>query len=750
MAFATKYRIQFKDVEETTWYVDLQYDGFSGSVTSLVPGPNPALLRYNPGDRFDCIASSSLDIQVQYSSTVESILVADERTVRVHVFTASNNYWYGYLVPNQYSRRLTSKPQFSTFTATDQLRMLEDVKFEDSSGDPYYYLATDLTVLSNLFTKTGFALSTKEGVNIYETNFSSGVTNSPISQTYFFREMYWNTSNDERDNCYNVLYDILRKYGARVFQSEIQWYLQRPNTMWSKHPVRTFTAADPMVYLSNSVDYVRWNRSDSSGVWFADPEITKKPRVGIVEVTADPGRKENLVKNPTFDDFTQSGGSPRYWSGSADVSVSDGYVTINDVDGAGDPSVSLYTDFHVKNLTTGNIILDIEPTYSGGTDCILHFGLSGTTETRWCKLQGFTGDYPDWANSESHYELDVDANGLDGVRFILTIPFHSDPLNPQTTYRLHLFEVEDGGTTTASCKVYGVRVEPSYGSHIPQNEIARQTNPTSAYHIIRRGKSRNIIKYDRSEVGLKMCDSFYPLTNGEEGMFWCLRYGTGNTETTGDWYIKGHADTVGTNVSIQTLLAKQMLEAYYNPIDVLSGTLRYTTSSYYQYYKSLVEDDIVDTYGFAKTFVPLDVEWNIHRMTWSGTWEEVAPVYNDESIEWSSHDYGGDGSIVGDTITIDFTITGADEEGVSDAYTAVAAENVRVVVTLTDNGSSDLPNIIIRHSVDGDTAQTVTWGTNYLEYYSASAGDITIVIGGDLGDALDLDAEITFYSLTGI
>jgi len=203
-------------------------------------------------------------------------------------------------------------------------------------------------------------------------------------------------------------------------------------------------------------------------------------------------------------------------------------------------------------------------------------------------------------------------------------------------------------------------------------------------------------------------------------------------------------------VSIQTLLAKQMLEAYYNPIDVLSGTLRYTTSSYYQYYKALVEDDILDTYGFAKTFVPLDVEWNIHRMTWSGTWEEVAPVYNDESIEWSSHDYGGDGSIVGDTITIDFTITGADEEGVSDAYTAVAAENVRVVVTLTDNGSSDLPNIIIRHSVDGDTAQTVTWGTNYLEYYSASAGDITIVIGGDLGDALDLDAEITFYSLTGI
>ncbi|GAG79413.1 unnamed protein product, partial [marine sediment metagenome] len=140
--------------------------------------------------------------------------------------------------------------------------------------------------------------------------------------------MYWDDVRDVRGDCHTVLTDILKKYGARIFQSAYIWFAQRPNAMWSSHTKRNYAAANPFSYLSNATDFLKYNVDDEDGEWLPQTEVSLLPRAGRAEITADPGKKGNVIKNSTFDDFTQTGGVMQYWTYNGAFTEADGYIDL--------------------------------------------------------------------------------------------------------------------------------------------------------------------------------------------------------------------------------------------------------------------------------------------------------------------------------------------------------------------------------------------------------------------------------------
>jgi len=738
MAWFTKYTITFKDLEEITNTIYLQYDGWGGGITALTPGKTPAILRYNTSDRFNTIVSSSLDFQVVYESAIDGLFTEADRTVRVYYERGTTTYWYGYLVPYQYYRLLSGRPHYATFTATDQLQLLRDIPFEDGSGDPYFYLSTDLAVLSNVLAKSGLALPTKDGINIYDDDMDKTDADSPLDQVYSYPEMYWNADTDERGDCATVLHDILKKYGARVFQDNQLWYLQRPNTMWSKHAVRTFSAANPMSYLSNTVDYVQWNRQDETGYWLADPEIELKPRAGKVVLTTAPRMRTNLNLNPDFQTFTLEGANdPYYWSGDVGIefAAASDYISLGENDSADPPELSVWVDFYAEQVKKLSISIEFKATYSGGTNCTLYFMLSNVDEDLW-----YNWSTPGWVDAQAaYYTVDVPSDVGASMSDYATLTFTADNVLVQSEinqYRFHVFEVWNNNDTTCNLLIRKINISPAYVDDVPVTEIITKENDVTSYNVI--------------EDELVHCDTFADMNGplgdytGYDDKYYVLRDGTAANDTTDAWYIKGDPISEATNVSIQNLLTQQYLDGYWEPREVIRGKLR----GDYRYFQALVDDDITDSYGFPKVFIPLDQACDIHRMEWSGTWEEVAPVYDDSTLEWADHDFGGAGSIDGNELTItEFTITGAGEEGrFAVTHTAAIGEMIRMVIVLTAQaGGSYVPTM----TMDGD-AITVAWGTNYIEYYCDSATTKELVITADLGEELNLVCTVDLYYITGI
>lgn len=732
MAWGNKYVVEFKDYDDNDWDIIIQEDGYTDSTISLTPGATPARLQYHAADKHQAIVGSTLEIQVVYDSNVADLFVEEDQVLRIQLTKGGGSFlWYGYITPFQYYKRMGEIPHYATFLATDQLGLLKNVPFEDDSGDPHYYINDELYWLEKILDNCVLGLELKEAINIYDDSFSDeAATDTPLDQTYIYPEQYWNEVTDERMDCYTALEDILKKYGARICQGNSWLYIQRPNAMWAKHTTRSYSS---YTYSSNETAYRTWNRADNSGVWLARPEITKIKRTGRAEVEVNPRRKENLIKNSTFDDFTQSGGVMQYWtySGSANFTEADGYIDLLAATG--------YTDyFECLNYPTGaggiRFVMDFRTTWASATSVDMKFRF-----TYLGQYYGASG----WQAGATDYTYDI-YTATGGTSMTADATFTLDFPNvglrdfSATQFRVRIYELEvDADAPNCHFYVRNARLEPSYKSAYPSTFVYAKENAATSLNTIREtiySGDAYTTSYDYTNPSI--------IVEGDQ-CYYCQNSTSVNAGMD-EKYIVGHAASITTKESIQDLLARQLLEATYTPKDIIRGTMR----GDYDYTKSLVEDGLTDEKGFPKTFIGQDVIWDIRRKEWNGTWVEVGPVYNttEDCDAWASENFSGDCTITGNEIVFNScTIAGPGEVGTFESYTAVVGEHLRFVITLTDDGSSDDPII----KIDGDT-QTVAWGVNYIEYYCDSAGAKALTIEGTITETLNLTGTVDFYYCEGL
>ncbi|KKL14303.1 hypothetical protein LCGC14_2517070, partial [marine sediment metagenome] len=480
MAFQTKYQITFKDYFLNTYNIYFATDPWAGAVTTFTPGVNPLKVRWHGTEKNQTIVGSTVEIQVVYQDEVEELFTEADQVIRVFVTLGGMMNWYGFITPYQSRRVLGTKPHYATFFCTDQLGLLKDMKFEDASADPYFGIDDELTFIENILLKTGIGqqLIIRENLNVYESAHDKTVADSPLNQTFWYPEMYWDAVTDERSECYEVLTDIVKKYGARIFQSDFCWFIQRPNAMWSSHTERRYDAN--FAYLANETGYKQWNRVDEGGVWMGEVEITKIQRTGRVEITADPGVRENLIKNGTFDDFAGF----LYWTNSgADAEVFDGYLRIRDKDAGGVPVDNVNIQTSVFGITEMILQIEFKGFYENGTTCKLHFGIYYVEGDVW-----WNSATSAWVGAETHYIFDVHAIVTQSMTSFarLSIPISLEYLDGDYgNIIIRMYEVEDNNDTDAHMDIRNVRLEPTYGTHLKTTEIAVAENTVSANKIVK-------------------------------------------------------------------------------------------------------------------------------------------------------------------------------------------------------------------------------------------------------------------------
>jgi len=722
MAFATKYQLEFKDYEDNTWYVYFQEDGFSGDITEFTPGGDPLHIHWNASDKYQTIVGSFCDIQMVYESACDDLYTEESNAIRVLIYKAADIKWYGFLSPGQYYRQFNQPVNYVTFTASDGLGELKGIKFKDGD-DPYFYQQTELSAVSDILTKTGLSLLIYESINIYESDYTSTSIGSPLAQTFFYPEMYWDEVTDDSQNCYVVLQDILKKYGARIYQWQGTWCIFRTNACNTDSVTeRRYTAAGTYNSYDNIAPYT--NISDEDMVYLnGDAELNRIMSVGSTEITAAPPIRQNALKNGTFRDFTWNGANPYYWTNSsATYAYSSTYDCIailnNELSTIPTEYISCVVDLYKP--TGIRLSGSFMAVYTGSP---LNHAVYISIE--WGGY--YLGTNGTWSSSTAYWNYTPSSTMSDFEQFTIDGGLGPYGFGGYGDYgdlniRLYEFRCE---TIGAGNQVYfkDLVLEVDYNESAPQTKIYTFDGPNSV----------NNIKTDE----LTLCDSIVPayVTTPNDDMFFGITTdAVGRGNTTYDWYIKGDGPTVATPIPIAELLAKQITEGYHKSLDTINAIFR-GGLAYKGPHEAIQDDNFLDDYGFNKTFIPVTLDWDIYRINWSGQWVECPVVYTDEELEWDSHDCGGDAVITGDSIEVNnWTSTGGDFAYFDD-YTAVAGETIRVV----------FPYL----TIDGD-AQGRTWGVNYYTYTFASAGTYNIRMGVAVGYNINLTAVVELYSLTGI
>jgi len=759
MAYATKYTASFVDVNNITWDIDFLEDGFGGSETSLTPGATPFTITWNQSDKYQPIIGSTVDIQLKYESAIDSLYTEDSEGIRVRIQRNSSNYWFGFLSPGQYYRNFNKPVHFITLTASDRLGELKDIKFEDGSGNPYYYAQTEIAAISNILLKTGLSKSIYDAIQVYETDYDATAADSPLAQTYIWPEQYWDEITDERSDCYTVLSDILKKYGATVRQSNDAWYLLRPNAYSADANVyyRVYTSAG--VYSSNS-SFTSYNSIGSSMYYIrANQELYKMRSYGSAEITLAPRMRNNLLKNGSFESWTYDTNHFHYWGHSSTVpnynnSADTSAITLGSNESAGIPTYYLYTRVYLYKTKSVRLTLEYKCAYTGSpTHAKIHVGM--IVNGNYFATNGAdtwsTTSYVGGTSNEA-YDLIADSKAsMTDYETLVIEPSKGPYESVEGGYghfnwldiRLYEFHNETtpagGGNYVAFRQAY---LEVQHDGSIPSEKIYIYDNTEN---------TTDSIYSDTLALGDSFLDD---LTSGNDDLFAGITVDTaevGALRTSGaetdTWYIKGHNTTATTPEPIAELLARQIVEGHYKSLDVIRGSIR----SAYTFVPHLAfeDSDFTDAKGFNKRFFPKGISYDARLNEYSGEWVECPATYTDEEMEWDSHDCGGDATITGNQIEInDWSSGGTGYFAYFDDYTAVAGETVRVVANLQDDGgagSVHIPQLYI-----GDGFKTRDWGLNYYTVRFATAGAKYFRLYAS--DDWDFNCTVTFdiYSLTGV
>ena len=733
MAFATKYSLTWADVENVEWEVYFQVDPWAGAVTELTPGATPLVLTWNQSEKYQVIVGSSADIQMVYETAIDDLFTDKSQFVKVLVRRNSENMWHGFITPGQYHRQFNQPKHYVTLTATDGLGELKNIKFEDGSGDPYFYQAEEITALYNCLAKTGLPSGISEGIGIYEDNQDSTVADSPLDQTYIYPDMYWDEQTDERGNCDVVVEDILRKYGATVRQDNGGWLLLRPNS-FSVDDIqfRIFVAGS----LITNTSITSYKSIDSDNFYIhADQEITRLLGVGRSEITQDPPRRSNMFKSGAFESFMWDGSDFDYWTSvhssgtTLNIDNDNGTLKLGANGNAATPTEYIEQSVYIYYPNSISISFDWTPVYTG------------TPSYKSVYLQIYDGAYyyttSGWQSGVGYYTLLAPALSTGfTLKANIDIPAqYAYGYDRGFTLRFRIYEFHnENAAATNYVKIDNLRLD--VGMDLPETKLHAYDNSITI----------NNVREETVAIGDSWVTDFLPSVTDEDA-YYVNTYDT-SFSLTQDWSIYGD---VTASAPLCELLARQYVEGYRKSLDVFRGSIRSADLDFA--HLAFEDSNIVDDYGFAKRFFPNGISYNARTNEWNGEWVECPATYNTSTScdAFYSENFGTAGTITGNLLEIvSYDITSVHELGVFETYAAAAGETVRFVVELTDDsgGYSDMPIITID---DGGTphTQTVAWGLNYLSYHVETAGNVTIILGGTVGDFFYLSCEVDFYTLTG-
>jgi hypothetical protein len=116
MAWATKYRIEWKDIHDTLCRVDINYDGYSGAVISLLPSDVPFVINEDDDtDPFKPVRTQSGKIGIIIESQsdlglLSSIIPSTWNSALVLAYRNSQLKWVGFVSPTAYTQPWVAPP----------------------------------------------------------------------------------------------------------------------------------------------------------------------------------------------------------------------------------------------------------------------------------------------------------------------------------------------------------------------------------------------------------------------------------------------------------------------------------------------------------------------------------------------------------------------------------------------------------------------------------------------------------------
>lgn len=319
MAYEIKYKITSATKGDTEAKVYLYEDGYSGSIIEY---PSIGIqLQYIPrsDDIFEPVYVSQLNLAIDVTDNVENMpdfTTLNDRKYFVRLFIDDVVQWQGWALSDNVQFSFSTGRKELAFNAIDGLGMLERIPYPLPANYTYTSRTQLITFLKNALLKLQYPLTYKivSGISFFADGMSNRTTaaiNDPLIQTYVNYATFVN-DNEEPTNCLDVITQIARGFGARLFQANGNFFIVpltelAQNSYYSTVYSSSGTAESAVTQtLTGNIEGFTDN---TSGLYFVDNSQFKIIRKGFnkIRFSKDVDFPKNYVTNWDLKNYTHIG-----------------------------------------------------------------------------------------------------------------------------------------------------------------------------------------------------------------------------------------------------------------------------------------------------------------------------------------------------------------------------------------------------------------------------------------------------------
>ena len=467
MAYGQKYQITYATRADKDVLVKIWQNAYTGSLISL-QGVD-VNLQYIPqsDDPFEPIFASQMGISVDFTDNTSDMIDftnINDRYLYVEMFVNGVIEWVGFIINDDVYISYSTGRKIVSFNATDGLGMLKDIKFP--IDDYPYWLGCNETqaltyMLWSSFKAIGFP-TTRNFITMCS-YFAAGMDTraaysyaDPLRQTYLPYRTFIN-SDGTFQYCLDIISNIARSFGCRIFQAKGKWWVVAINEFASTNAY--YTEYNAIAMRVDNGDGNQMNTSstiqpfvgNTSNLYFINNSQLKLLKKGYNKVISEDSANiaSNYMANGNLKQLTS--GNADYWT--LEVGPDSTITVIQDAE-------SEYNTFELVNgvtpaTTYARIQSDYMPQVRQG-DCaqfsmtiqtMVTTAVIGTIDIR--IVSGATTWYlksdSTWQNTPTAYSAYSTLKGDVAEPFSLTISTAPFPAGGQLSFKYRLEE----GTVTS-------------------------------------------------------------------------------------------------------------------------------------------------------------------------------------------------------------------------------------------------------------------------------------------------------------
>lgn len=235
MSYATKYRVEFDTIKGRAVKIDIEEDGFAGSITDLTAyGESPLEVSY-PNAEFDKLAGireSKVRFKVLSGDVSASdFLTTSDTQYKVKIYINGTLEWVGWLDNNYLSEPFLDTPVSIELSASDGISLLKTTDLGDFSDGQIWGFYQVKNFIAWALHKTRLTLDWWSFINMFPAGADQRDVDDDFDAFYYsvVQSHMFLTGPRTFDDCYTVLSKIMESYNCVLFQSRGAWFIVQVN-----------------------------------------------------------------------------------------------------------------------------------------------------------------------------------------------------------------------------------------------------------------------------------------------------------------------------------------------------------------------------------------------------------------------------------------------------------------------------------------------------------------------------------------